>query len=139
VGQSDRFLSVAIRRMTETSVVQSKTEGRGVIADRAFSKDEIVEFAPVLVLSSLDIGKIEDTGLARYWYEWDDDGTCAIVMGCGSFYNHSFNPNLDFDRHFDQLAMSYTALRAIGKGEELTINYNGILECNDPVGFAIKS
>ncbi len=124
--------------MENISVVSIKNKGRGVIANRFFAKDEVVELAPVIVLSADDVERIKDTEVARFWYEWDDDGACAIAMGCGSFYNHSFHPNLDFDRNFDDLTMSYIALEAIQKGDELTINYNGILECTDPVGFDVQ-
>ena len=51
--------------------------------------------------------------------------TLALALGYGSLYNHSYQPNARYD---DQPAgaMTFTALRDIRAGEEITINYNNL-------------
>jgi SET domain-containing protein len=39
------------------------------------------------------------------------------------FTNHSDTPNASFTRDFDALTMTFTALRDIEVGEEITIDY----------------
>jgi SET domain-containing protein len=112
-------------------------KGRGVVAERDFAAGEIIEQAPVIVVPASDVEEICETHLDHFWYEWDDDGSCAIAGGCGSFYNHSFDPNVDFNKDFSGLTMIYVALRAIRAGEEITINYNGPGYL-DPLHFEVR-
>ena len=53
-----------------------------------------------------------------------------MVLGNGSIYNHSFNPNADWKQNFKEENMIYRALENIKKGDEITVNYNG--EPDDP-------
>lgn len=47
----------------------------------------------------------------------------VVSLGYGSMYNHADSPNLRYELTDDGKAMSYTALRNIDKGEQLTISY----------------
>ncbi len=111
--------------------------GRGVVALRAFARDELVERAPVIALSLEDRARIHDSLLARYYFEWgEDDEGAAIVLGYGSLYNHSFSPNLCYEFRENELAIEFVALRDIAAGEELAINYNNLGDfADDPRAF----
>jgi hypothetical protein len=123
--------------MLELTVKPIPGKGRGVIAERDFAAGEVVEVAPVVLVPDADAAGVHGTIVARYWYEWDE-GDYALVMGYGSLYNHSFDPNAEYVRDFEGLTMSYVALRPIRAGEEVTINYNGVRGCDDPVGFEVR-
>jgi SET domain-containing protein len=69
-------------------------------------------------------------------YNWGDGGE-ALVMGYGSFYNHSYQPNAGYVRRYDQLTIEYVALRDIAAGEEITVNYNGTPHDRTPVWFHV--
>jgi SET domain-containing protein len=106
-------------------IVSVPGRGRGVAAARAIARGERIERAPVIVLSASELAAISTTRLARYYFEWgEDDSMGAIVLGYGSLYNHSFEPNAEYEFREDELAIDYLALRDIAAGEEITINYN---------------
>lgn len=115
-------------------VAESSGRGRGVFATRAFAKDEVLERAPVLVISRAIVRPLEGTRLDDYWFWWDDEHL-ALALGCGSLYNHRCPANARFVRDFDAKLMTYLAARDIAPGEEITINYGGPPDCSDPVWF----
>ena len=108
-------------------VARSPVHGRGVFAARRFEAGDVVEDCPVLLVPA---GAIVALGLDGYCFEWTDEH-CAVALGYGSLYNHSWDPNARYDHDHDRDLVSYTALRRIEPGEEVTINYSG-----DPEGRA---
>lgn len=118
------------------AVKRVKGKGRGVVARRAIRAGEVIERVPVLVLR---LDEIRDgdgwTGLAGFCFLWGE-GTVALALGYGSLYNHSFDPNSRYDDEGQRVKV-YTAIRDIGAGEEITINYNGEPTDRSPVGFEV--
>jgi hypothetical protein len=114
-------------------VVWVDGKGRGVLAERAIDVGEVVERAPVLILSEEDRRAVDLTSVADYIFMWEHDtvaedlytgkGRAALVLGFTSLLNHSDNPNCDFVRYIDALALDLVAIRDIRSGEELTIDY----------------
>jgi SET domain-containing protein len=101
--------------------------GRGAFAARNFGPGELVEIAPVLLLSTPRSEMEEE--LRRRTFNWgnlggNDKGSEAISFGYGSMYNHANPSNLRYAADNQQLAIVFTAVRAITEHEELTINYN---------------
>jgi SET domain-containing protein len=120
--------TVALRAQTSRAgviIAPSRVHGRGVFAARPFEPGEVIEDCPVLLVPA---PTIVDLGLDGYCFEWDED-RCAIALGYGSLYNHSWDPNARYDHDHDHDLVSYTAVRRIERGEEITINYTG-----DPEG-----
>lgn len=88
--------------------------------------------------------------LTRLSSTWPtDDGlkpsTQAVALGLGSLFNHStLHQNVGWKRLITEQSIEYTALRDIGKGEELCISYGapGILWFEDAdaqeVAFAAR-
>ena len=111
--------------------------GRGVVATRAIAKGERLERAPVIVLTSAELERLQGTLLARYYFEWGpDDEQGAIALGFGSLYNHSYDANAEYEFREDELAIDYFALRDIAAGEEISINYNNTGElAHTPLSF----
>jgi len=106
-------------------VRETPRKGRGVYTLKRFKRYEVVEICPVVLLSADESKLCEETILDNYLYQWKNTRDGALVLGYGSIYNHSYNPNAFYKRDFKTQAIIYKALRKINKGEEILINYNG--------------
>ena len=94
--------------------------GRGVFADRAFRRGEVIEVCPVLHLPS---GTPPD-GLEHYVFKWGADGKeLAVALGYGSLYNHSPTPNATFTTRYARAEVVFRATRVIAAGEQILIDY----------------
>lgn len=113
----------------DVEVRPTKNKGRGVFALQNFKVNEIVEAAPVIRLTPKERKHCSKTLLNYYMYPWRSTRSASVVLGYGSIYNHSFNPNADWKQNFKTKMMAYRAIKPIKKGEEITVNYNG--EPND--------
>jgi len=116
-------------------VRRTKNKGRGVFALKNFKEGEIIENCPVINVDTKERKKCEGTILAYYIYPWRSTRSGSIVLGFGSIYNHSFDPNADWKQNFKTMNMVYRALRPIKKGEEITVNYNGEPDDTTPIDW----
>lgn len=95
--------------------------GRGVFAKKSFKQGETIEIAPFIC----------DTTFSFQNYVFQShlpDYKSILVLGYGSIYNHSKQPNIKYNlisTENDPLKMffKYYANQDISKNEELTINY----------------
>jgi SET domain-containing protein len=118
------------------TVRKIKGKGRGVFARRLIADGEIIERVPVIVVPAEQIRDAHgQDDLLRYVYEWGQ-GTVALALGYGSLYNHSYEPNARYE-DLDGRTKLFVALREIGAGEEITINYNGEPDDRSPVWFDV--
>jgi SET domain-containing protein len=116
-------------------VKEAKGKGRGVFARKLIRKGEMIERTPVFLVPFREIAAgRKNPNLAHYFYLWNRTH-CAITLGYGSIYNHSYEPNAQY-RH-GKMAMTYYALRDIAAGEEITINYNGDPADRSPMIFDV--
>ncbi len=102
-------------------------KGRGAFAARAFAAEEVVEFAPIILVLPHEI--VECTELRRRAFQWQskkirNSMLQAIVFGYGSIYNHANPANMRWYTEEAGEWAIYQAIRDIAQGEELTINYN---------------
>jgi SET domain-containing protein len=114
----------------------TRKKGRGVFARKAIRKGTVIERAPIILLPTKDVfSQTADSKLAEYVFAWGRD-TVAVVLGYGSLYNHSYQPNAQY---YDggRLAQMFTAIRDIRAGEEITVNYNGSPGSRVRVGFRV--
>ena len=128
-------------KLLSPSVYIDNTEtakGRGVFAARHFSKNDLVEVAPVIVFKVCALPRI----IVRIIYQWEVlakiPQTRAIALGYGSLYNHNNPANLQYRADAATETISYLAVRDIEADEELTINYNasnGAHEAHDDTWF----
>lgn len=120
--------------MNEVFLASAGKKGLGVFADKHFIAGETIELSPAIPLL------VNNSEVERYVYEVecvDQDGKdySEWLIGCGlsSFYNHSFEPNADFelvDIKYPGIGkrkpgVEIIAIRPILPGEEIVFNYNG--------------
>ncbi len=104
------------------SVAESPTgAGRGVFARRLIAAGEEIERCPMLIVDG-ERAEALSLGADGYVFGWGSDST-ALALGYGSLYNHSYAPNAETLETPEELVI--TALRPIGEGEEIFINYMG--------------
>ncbi len=116
-------------------VVETDGRGRGVFTKEPIAAGTVFEYAPIILLSPEEWLYAERTKLFDYCYDWQ--GGAALALGMGSLFNHSYMPNAVYAKQYEQLVITYTALRDIAAGEEILINYNGRPDDMDPLWFAV--
>lgn len=121
--------------MENIEVRSTKSKGRGIFALKNFNVGDIIENAPVIWLNSKDRKHCEKTILNYYVYPWRSTVTGSVVLGYGSIYNHSYDPNADWKQNFKTKNMVYRAIKPIKKGEEITVNYNGEPDDKTPMDW----
>ena len=121
----------------------SETKGRGGFAKKNIKKNTIVDIANIILIPNKDYTKISKTVLFNYCYIWEDpkhepEFKNAITFSVSQFINHSYKPNLKYLYDYKNKAIEFKALRNIQKGEELTVNYNGLVKDLSPVWFKVE-
>ncbi|WP_341837591.1 SET domain-containing protein [Chitinophaga pollutisoli] len=120
-------------------IQKTKEKGRGVFTKEAIPAGTTIEVSPVLVLSNSDTQIADTTKLHNYIFLWGVRETrSCVALGYCSIYNHSYEPNCEYEMDFDAETMAIKTRRAIKKGEELQINYNGDPEDVSDVWFDVK-
>lgn len=108
-------------------VIDIKNKGRGVAATQDIKKGEIIEFCPVVFISEKEASffEKEETVLKFYYLFQYAIGKRCVMLGYGSLYNHSKNPNADIDYDIKELKnyLFFQAIKNIKTGEEILIDY----------------
>src|SRR5690606_24312385 len=111
-------------------------KGRGVYTTENIRSKSIIEISPVVVLTPKERMVVEQTLLHDYIFEWGDSKKQACVaLGWISLYNHSYEPNCEYEMDFEKKIMKIRTIRPVKKSEELTVNYNGEADNDSPVWF----
>jgi SET domain-containing protein len=99
--------------------VREGRRGRGVFAARAFAAGEEIEVCP-----TVELPRHEAKGLlADYVFDSARSRrSVLLVLGYGMLYNHSEDPNVEYDQD-DAGVVTFYAARDVAAGEELTITY----------------
>ena len=114
-------------------------KGRGVFASDIILAEVIIEVAPVIVMTKEDRTLLDKTLLHDYIFEWGElKDQCAMALGFVPIYNHSSNSNAEYFMDFAQEQIMVKTVRMIAAGEEVTINYNGDWDDENPVWFDVK-
>lgn len=108
-------------------IVETPGKGLGVVATATIKKGEIIEHAPIIFLSDNDahFGDTDSDFLKHYILELTDIKKDCLMLGYGSIYNHSLEPNADIyypEKDFDRYVI-FKALKDIAQGEEITFDY----------------
>jgi len=102
--------------------------GRSVFAGRDFRAGEVMETAPVIVLEIADTGRLRQTRLRTYDFDWQvlaktADLSTPIAAGYGGMYNHADPASLCHRAGPAAMTPVFTAAHDIDRDQELTINY----------------
>ena len=120
-------------------VAHSNLGGRGVFTSALIPKGSIIEICPVIALPIRERPYLDETGLYDYYFIWGEkENQCAIVLGYGSMYNHSFHPNAQYRPDYQGNTLDFFAMQDIKPGEEITVNYNGDPEVQEDVWFDVE-
>ncbi|MEK7168952.1 MAG: SET domain-containing protein-lysine N-methyltransferase [Patescibacteria group bacterium] len=110
--------------MQRITIQQSKVaKGLGIFADEDIEKGELIEKAPLLLMSVKEFEHIKKTKLYYYFFEYTNKHF-AIALGYGSLYNHSYRPNARYLYNYKNKHFKIVAIKGIKKGEEILFNYN---------------
>ena len=142
IGRIDRYVVPvpADPNIRDVRMGALDRRGRAMFACRKFLKGELIERAPVIPINEKQWPNAEKTILSDYAFDWGkDDEHAAIALGYVSIYNHSYSPNAQLEELLDELMMEVVAIRDIQPGEEITINYNGDPESQDPLWFTQRA
>ncbi len=126
-------------RHTALFISNTDNKGRGVYTKTALQADEIIEVAPVIVMSGEERTLLDKTLLHDYIFEWQPEGKqmCCMALGWVPVYNHAYNSNCEYFMEYDTDTIYIKTVRNIEAGEELTINYNGDWDDIQPVWFDV--
>lgn len=112
---------------TKIKIVDIKGKGRGIIATQDIKKEEIIEHCPVLFLSEKEIQFLdhESDVLKFYYLSQSGINKHCIMLGYGSLYNHSSDPNadIDYDTEDPKNFLMFVAIKDIPAGEEIVFDY----------------
>ena len=121
------------------SIKKLPGKGRGVFTNKRIDANFIVETAPVIVMNTSDREHLDKTLLHDYIFEWGENNElCCMALGYIPIYNHSYESNCEYFMDFGNHSIQVKTVRAIAKGEELTINYNGDWNNHKKVWFEVK-
>lgn len=118
----------------KTSPLSDGEFNRGVFATCDIKKGELLHAAPVISYPNDQHQHIEKTLLADYAFEYGINHS-AILLGYGMLFNHSYQPNANYEIHFSDHTFKFYAFKDIKAGEEILINYNGDVDDEDPLWF----
>ena len=117
-----------------TSTLSDGELNRGVFATCDIPKGVLFHQAPVIPYPNDEHIHIEKTLLADYAFEYGKNHT-AILLGYGMLFNHSYQPNANYEINFDNHTFDFYAYKDIKAGEEILINYNGDVDIHAPLWF----
>jgi hypothetical protein len=106
---------------TKIEIKMSPGKGLGVFAKEKIQMGEIIETCPLISISKE--GDILPDH--RFLYPKNTIEEYVIVLGYGSMYNHSNNPNADWKNHPEYKAFNFIAIKDIEVGEEICTYYGG--------------
>jgi hypothetical protein len=108
-------------------------KGRGVVADVDYTEGDLIETCHV-ILGKCAVG--DQNPFQGYVFRWSKTQV-ALLLGAGSLYNHSYNPNVRVVVDKPILQCHLLALRDIRAGEELCFSYTGRKNKAD-LGFKVR-
>lgn len=100
--------------------------GMGVFARIDIKEGEIIEETPILIIPDDQLSSLVKTELINYFFAWGKgfkEG--AIAWGYGSLFNHSYEPNANYIKDFENNMIRFVAIENISRDQEIVMNYNG--------------
>ena len=118
----------------------TQKKGKAVFTNIDIDAGVVIELSPVIVMKKEDRVHLDKTLLHDYIFEWGEKkDQCCMALGFIPIYNHSYTSNCEYFMDFEEEIIFVKTVRAIKKGEELTINYNGDWNDATKVWFEVES
>jgi len=115
-----------MQRIPSLFIAPSDLGGRGVFTGEPIGEGALIEICPVIILPENERDIVHCTTLHDYYFLWGDaQKQCAIALGNGSLYNHSYQPNAHYLLDYEYNTIDFYCIKNIEPGEEITVNYNG--------------
>ncbi len=92
----------------------------GVFATRDIFSGELIEECLVLTTKRETLDKLGEMGNRMFYW---NDIEVAMSLGFGSIYNHSDTPNAEFYQTRSDRIIKFVAIKPIGAGSEILIDY----------------
>jgi SET domain-containing protein len=125
--------------LTFLTIAVSENRGRGVFTSASIKKGTVLEISPVIVMTLEERKLLDQTLLHDYIFEWGyEKDRCCMALGYVPVYNHSYESNCEYEMDYENNIIAIMAVRNIGAGEEIFINYNGPWNDKTPVWFDKK-
>lgn len=100
----------------------SAIHGQGVFAAVDLKKGDVIERCPYIVIDDDDLA--EENRLNDYLFTSPDVSTdYLVIMGYGMMYNHSSDPNAEWEIDDDNRFVKFSATKDIAAGEEVFQDY----------------
>jgi SET domain-containing protein len=108
-------------RSKKIYVDDSDIHGRGVFASELIKQGEILEECHFFLAEKDNYPKI----FHDHFFSWPkyEENNFAIVLGYGSIFNHSDNPNADWITDTTKNKFIFFSRKEIQPGEEIFTNY----------------
>lgn len=104
-------------------IINTKEKGRCVFADKPYKKDEVIEVCHYIIIPQAEIKILKKTKVNDYWFGANGDkGDALLLLGNGSLYNHSKDPNMNPIMDAEK-NMWFVACKDIEEWEELVFDY----------------
>lgn len=121
----------------------SGIKGRGAFAKKKIEKGTVIDVAHVVPIPNKEYKKVCKTILFNYCYIWEDPRHMpafknAVTLSVSQFINHSYEPNVKYLYDYENKAIEFSAIRDISQGEELLVNYNGLVDDKSPMWFEVE-
>lgn len=120
--------------MADFEIRKTAGKGWGIFAMRDFEIDELIETAPVIVMTADEMELLNKTKLHDYIFHWEG-GNCCMAMGHVPIFNHAAPSNCEFFQDYIDNVIEIKTVRKIKAGEEMTINYMGDADTKEAVWF----
>jgi uncharacterized protein len=118
--------------------VKKSKYGRGIFATRDIKKGVLIHESPVIVSPRDEYKYLKKTIMIEYVFWWGEDyEECALALGYGSLFNHSFTPNALYKLNLKNQTIDIFAYTDIKTGDEILINYNGDPQDKEPMWFDV--
>jgi uncharacterized protein len=109
---------------TKIYLKESKLHGYGVFAKTKITKGEIIDTCPFLSFPQTNFEKTPVFGNYTFSFPRGDQWTeHALVLGYGSYYNHSNKPNANWSTDIKERVFTFFAIEDIEKDEEILTDY----------------
>lgn len=105
-------------------ILNTEKKGRGVFTAGDIFEGSTIEVCPLIIIPEEQVQAIHETALHDYYFRWGKEGKeAAILLGFGSLYNHSNEPNARAILLESDNEILIESMRTINSGEEITIDY----------------